>query len=141
MEITEIVESAELAERWRDERIAETNAMRKAMEAEEGLLNIPQTALILEVSRARVGELMKLGILKRFEFFGQVYLSFREIAERRTQEIKAGRPARGFWGALKTGVRAAAHTDRHQLKQGGFAGPHEKKLERERKTKRRKKNT
>ncbi len=141
MEITEIVDSAELATQWREDRIAETEAMRKAMEDEAGLLNIPQTALVLEVSRARVGELMKLGILKRFEFFGQVYLSFREVSDRRKQDIKAGRPARGVWGVVKTALQTAAQTDRHQLKQGGFAGPYEKKLERDRKAKRRKNNT
>lgn len=141
MEITDIVESAELATKWREDRIAETDAMRKAMEEEAGLLNIPQTAVILEVSRARVCELMKLGLLKRFEFLGQIYLSFRQVKERRMQDIKAGRPKRGLVATAVLGIHAAVLTDKNQLKQGGFAGPYEKKLERERKAKRRKQNT
>lgn len=136
MEIEQIADSAELATKWKAERIAETEGMRKAMEDEEGLLNIPQTAVLLDVTRARVCELMKLGTLKRFEFFGQIYLSFREVSERRKQDVKAGRPARSALGKLAAGVKAAALSDRHQMKQRGYAGPYQDRLHREAKAKR-----
>jgi hypothetical protein len=123
-DIEAIANSAELAEKFRQEQIEQAAMMRRVTEREEGLLNIPQAALLLDVSRERVRELMKLGILSRFEFFDGIYLSFREIKNRRDQEIKAGRPKRGLIQKVMTGLKAGALTDKHQLKQGGYAGPY-----------------
>lgn len=69
-------------------------AMRKAMVEEEGLINHAQAGLILEVSTKRIGELVDLGKLKRFDFLGRTYVSAKEICERREMDLKAGRPKR-----------------------------------------------
>lgn len=124
MDIAAIANSPDLAAKFSQDQIAVAQQMRHVTEREEGLLNIPQAALLLDVSRERVRELMKLGILSRFEFFDGIYLSFREIKNRRDQEMKAGRPKRGLIQRVATGIHAAALTDKHQLKQGGYAGPY-----------------
>lgn len=124
MDITEVANSPELAAVFRQEQMAMAQQMRHVTEREEGLLNIPQAALLLDVSRERVRELMKLGILSRHEFFGGIYLSFREIKQRRDQDVKAGRPKRGLVQRMLTGLKAGALTDKHQFKQGGYAGPY-----------------
>lgn len=122
--ISAIADSAELSARWSEGQLAQFQRMRNIMEREQGLLNIPQAALLLDVSRERIRELMKLGILSRHEFLGHIYLSFREVNERRAQDVKAGRPTRGVLKRLKIGLHAAALTDKLQAKQGGFAGPY-----------------
>ncbi len=139
MEITEVVDSTELSAKWKADQIAQTEAMRKAMEEEKGLLNIPQSALALDVSRARVCELMKLNILKRFEFFGQIYLSYQQVQERRSHDVKSGRPKRGILDRITASLHAAILSDSNQLKQGDYAGPYQKKLHKDAKEKRRKK--
>jgi hypothetical protein len=85
------------------------------MVREKGLLNVQQTAILLDVSRERVYELMELGKLKRYEFTGRVYLSYVEVQERREQDIKAGRPRRGVLERNESGVtsqRAVAENAR-----------------------------
>ena len=104
----------------------ELEAMSDVMVREKGLLNVQQTAILLDVSRERVYELMELGKLKRYEFTGRVYLSYVEVQERREQDIKAGRPRRGVLETMVVGLKAAAESDKTQLKQGGFRGPYEK---------------
>ena len=101
----------------------ELEAMSKVMVTEKGLLNVPQTAILLDVSRERVYELMELGKLKRYEFTGRTYLSYSEVQERREQDIKAGRPRRSVLERVVVSLKAAAETDKTQAKQGGFAGP------------------
>jgi len=103
--------------------LRELEAMSEVMVREKGLLNVQQTAILLDVSRERVYELMELGRLKRYEFTGRVYLSYVEVQERREQDIKAGRPRRGVLERVMVGLKAAAETDKTQLKQGGYAGP------------------
>jgi hypothetical protein len=124
MDIEAIANSAALAAQWSQEQAEQLQRMHKTTEREEGLLNIPQAAILLDVSRERVRELTQLGTLSRFEFLGHVYLSFREIKARREQDIKAGRPKRNILQKIATGLRATAHTDKLQAKQGGYAGPH-----------------
>ena len=68
--------------------------MSAAMVAEHGLLNHAQAGLLLGVSKKRIGELVRLGKLKRFDFLGRTYVSVREVRERYHQELKAGRPKR-----------------------------------------------
>jgi hypothetical protein len=106
--------------------VRELEEMSAVMVEERGLLNPPQAAILLEVSRERVYELMELGKLKRYEFTGRIYLSFAEVQKRREEDIKAGRPRRNVLGRAALGLKAAAKTDKTQAKQGGFAGPYEK---------------
>ena len=101
----------------------ELEEMSEVMVEQKGLLNVQQTAILLDVSRERIYELMELGKLKRYEFTGRVYLSYAEVQERREQDIKAGRPRRGVLERVIVGLKAAAETDKTQLKQGGYAGP------------------
>src|SRR3954470_5854698 len=78
----------------RAEMRKELQRMSDAMVAEKGLLNHAQAALMLDVSTKRVGELVRLGKLTRFDFLGRTYVSMREIWERNQQELRAGRPPR-----------------------------------------------
>jgi len=108
------------------DQLRELEEMSEVMVKEKGLLNVPQTAILLDVSRERVYELMELGKLTRYEFTGRTYLSYSEVQERREQDIKAGRPRRSALERVVVGIKAAAKTDKMQAKQGGFAGPVEK---------------
>ena len=137
MDIEAIANSADLAAQWCEQQSEELQRMRKVTEREEGLVNIPQTAILLDVSRERVRELMQLGTLSRFEFLGHIYLCFREINARRSQDIKSGRPKRNFLQKLGAGLHATAYTDKLQVKQGGYAGPYVQKEMAEKKARRR----
>ena len=55
-----------------------------------------QAGVLLGVSVKRIGELVRLGKLRRFDFLGRTYVSVREVRERYHQELKAGRPKRGI---------------------------------------------
>jgi hypothetical protein len=104
----------------------ELDGMSRAMVEEEGLLNHVQAALLLGVSVKRIGELVRLGKLRRFDFLGRTYVSVREVRERYRQELKAGRPKRGLMESAVASVKAALKTDAAQARLGGYAGPHEK---------------
>ena len=108
------------------EKMVELEAMSLAMVEEEGLLNHSQAALILDVTPARVTELVNLGRLKRFDFLGRTYVSVREVKGRREEDVKAGRPKRGVVRRVALGLKAMLKTDSLQRIQGGFAGPYEK---------------
>jgi hypothetical protein len=136
MDIEAIANSAALAAKWREEQSEELQRMRRVTEREEGLVNIPQAAILLSVSRERVRELMVLGTLSRHEFLGHIYLSFREVTQRREQDVKGGRPKRNVLQRIGIGLQAAVHTDILQAKQGGFAGPYEEKLMADKKARR-----
>ena len=71
---------------------------------EEGLLNHAQAAAVLDVSPRRIAELVELGKLCRFDFLGRTYVSVREVLERRSAEVKAGRPR----GSVGDRIRRAA---------------------------------
>ena len=117
-------EAASQAER--ETARAELDGMSKAMVAEEGLLNHVQAALLLGVSVKRIGELVRLGKLKRFDFLGRTYVSVREVRDRYRQELKAGRPKRSVVERAVASVKAALKTDAAQAKLGGYAGAYEK---------------
>jgi len=104
----------------------ELAAMSEAMVREQGLLNHVQAALLFGHSVKRVGELVRLGKLTRFDFLGRTYVSVREVRERYEQDVKAGRPKRGLAQRAVASVKAALKTDAAQAKLGGFAGPYEK---------------
>jgi hypothetical protein len=137
MDIEAIANSAALAAQWSQAQAEQLQRMRKVTEREKGLINIPQAAVLLDVSRERVRELMQLGTLSRFEFLDHIYLSFREVVERRAQDIKAGRPKRGMIQRIAKGIHAAALTDKLQAKQGGYAGPYVDKQMADKKAQRR----
>jgi len=105
---------------------AEVDGMSAAMVEEQGLLNHVQAALLLGVSVKRIGELVRLGKLRRFDFLGRTYVSVREVRDRYRQELKAGRPKRSVVERAVASVKAALKTDSAQMELGGYAGPYEK---------------
>lgn len=98
----------------------EVETMSETMVEEQGLLNHAQAGILLDVSTRRIGELVELGKLKRFDFLGRTYVSMREVRERREMDLKAGRPRRNLAQYLVVGVKAALNADAGQLKQGGY---------------------
>jgi hypothetical protein len=98
--------------------------MSKAMIEQRGLLNHPQAALLLGVSTRRVGELVALRLLKRFDFLGRTYVSVRQVQERYQMDLKAGRPKRSSFEMMKASLKAAAKHDAGQIRQGGFQRPY-----------------
>jgi hypothetical protein len=114
---------------------SELAAMSEAMIEQKGLLNHAQAALLLNVSVKRIGELVRLGKLRRFDFLGRTYVSVREVRERYQQELKAGRPKRGLAQRAVASLKAALKTDAAQAKLGGYAGPYEKAKLKQKRTK------
>jgi hypothetical protein len=102
----------------------EVEAMSETMVEEQGLLNHAQAGILLDVSTRRIGELVELGKLTRFDFMGRTYVSMREVRARREMDLKAGRPKRGVVERVKVSIKAALKTDREQMRQGGYAGPY-----------------
>lgn len=121
----------------RTEMHRELQSMSDAMVQEKGLLNHAQAALLLDVSTKRVGELVRLGKLTRFDFLGRTYVSMREIWDRNKQELLAGRPQRAKAKQFVDTLKAAVKTDKVQARLGGYAGPYHKRREEERKRKQR----
>lgn len=103
--------------------LEEFNEMSEEMVRQKGLLNVIQAATYLEVSRERIYELMELNILRRFDFLGRVYLSFKDVQKRRRDEIRAGRPKGSVARRLAISIKGAVQTDPVQKAQGGYAGP------------------
>ncbi len=102
---------------------AELERMSKAMIEEEGLLNHAQAADVLGVSVKRVWELVRNEKLKRLDFAGRTYVSWKEVRQRCDDEVKAGeRIKRSLGKRLVIGVKAALKTDEAQRELGGFAG-------------------
>src|SRR5271156_5585843 len=103
--------------------------MSAAMIEEKGLLNHAQAALVLGVSVKRIGELVRLGKLTRFDFFDRTYVSIRVVWQRDAEELRAGTAvkrskAKRFVNAFQAGL---LETDPVQTKLGGFAGPYHQK--------------
>ncbi|MFN0129656.1 MAG: hypothetical protein ACKV19_23575 [Verrucomicrobiales bacterium] len=105
---------------------AEFEDMSRAMVEQEGLLNHAQAAHLLDVSTKRIGELVRLGKLSRFDFMGRTYVSMKEVRARTKMELQVGRPKRSLVQKVVISLKAAAETDSLQLKHGGFAGPYER---------------
>jgi hypothetical protein len=104
----------------------ELEKMSEVMTAERGLLNHPQAALVLGVSVKRIGELVRLGKLSRFDFLGRTYVSMAEVCKRDDEEIAAGARKRSKATRLVAGVKAALKTDGAQIQLGGFQGSYVK---------------
>src|SRR4029450_11208847 len=111
----------------REEAHREMGRMSEAMIEEKGLLNHAQAALMLDVRTKRVGELVRLGKLTDLVFLGRKYVSMREVWERNTQELKAGRPPRSAGQPIAAQLKAAADADSVQGSIGGYAGSYFKK--------------
>src|SRR5881396_426692 len=107
----------------REEARRQLKNMSDAMVQEKGLLNHAQAGLMLDVSTKRVGELVRLGKLTRFDFLGRTYVSMREIWDRNRQELRAGKPPRPLGRRIAAQVKAAVQTDSLQARLGGYAGP------------------
>jgi hypothetical protein len=99
------------------------NEMSEEMVRQKGLLNVIQAGTYLEVSRERIYELMERKILDRYDFLGRVYLSFKQVQQRRRDDIQAGRPKASLARRVAISIKAATQTDPIQAKQGGYAGP------------------
>ena len=108
----------------------ELQRMSDAMVAEKGLLNHAQAALMLDVSTKRVGELVRQGKLKRFDFLGRTYVSMHEIWERNRQQLRAGCPPRPIGRRIAASLKAAVQTDSLQARLGGYAGRYVRAKER-----------
>jgi hypothetical protein len=113
---------APAAEQSRTKRLlAELKQMSRASQREDGLLNHVQAASILDVSSRRVGELVELGKLSRFDFLGRTYVSTREVLTRREADVKAGRPPRTFRQRLATTAKTVTQIDGAQYVAEAFA--------------------
>jgi hypothetical protein len=123
---TETARSAKDRTKRKEELSRELDEMSAVMVAQEGLLNHSQAALLLDITPARLTELVSLGKLTRYDFLGRTYVSVKEVKVRREQDLKAGRPVRSLAQKVAVGIKAALKTDAVQAKQGGFAGPYEK---------------
>ena len=97
---------------WREWEITKFVAR---SQAEGGLLSQSQVADLLDVTTGRVAQLLKAGKLNHWVYFGRVYLSLREVQQRRTGEVdKGGRPPRGFGARLKLAGKLVAKDDAAQ---------------------------
>lgn len=119
-------EEADSRRTIREQAHAELAGMSEAMVQEHGLLNHAQASLLLGVSVKRIGELVRLEKLSRFDFLGRTYVSVREVRDRHQQELKSGRPRRTLLQRAVVSIEAALKTDAAQARLGGFAGPYEK---------------
>ena len=91
--------------------LAELRQMSRISKREEGLLNHAQAAAVLEVSTRRVGELVELGKLTRYDFLGRTYVSVRDVLERREADVKAGRPVRSIGQRLRAAAKIVGNYD------------------------------
>src|ERR1017187_3096521 len=91
--------------------LAELRQMSRISQREEGLLNHSQAAAVLDVSTRRIGELVELGKLVRYDFLGRTYVSVREILERRGADVKAGRPPRSITQRIGTVAKVLTRYD------------------------------
>jgi|SRR5882724_1291082 len=91
--------------------LAEVRQMSRISQREEGLLNHAQAAAVLGVSTRRIGELVELGKLCRYDFLGRTYVSVQEVLERRNAEVKAGRPRRSVAQKIRTAAKILGNYD------------------------------
>jgi hypothetical protein len=91
--------------------LAEVRQMSRISQREEGLLNHAQAAAVLGVSTRRIGELVELGKLCRYDFLGRTYVSVQEVLERRNAEVKAGRPPRSVAQKIRTAATILGNYD------------------------------
>ena len=122
---TELARSAKKKKPSQKEIMKELVAMSDAMVDQDGLLNHSQAALVLEITPARVTELVNLGKLDRYDFLGRTYVSVRQVVERRKADIKAGRPPRGILEKISLAVKSSWKEDALLKFQKSADGPYE----------------
>lgn len=110
----------------------------EVMVREEGLFNVAQSAIFLDVSRDRVYELLDLKMLTKYEVLGRIYISFKELKARRAADVKAGRPPRTLGQKVKIALKTTVKTDFVQFLNGG-PFPSEETIEEEKRRAKRKK--
>jgi len=108
--ITEFSSASGRASRTR-RLLTELREMSRISKREEGLLNHSQAASVLDVSTRRIGELVELGKLERYDFLGRTYVSVREILVRRGADVKAGRPPRSIAQRIGTVAKVLTQYD------------------------------
>src|SRR5438046_6426892 len=91
--------------------MAELRQMSLVSQREEVLLNHAQAAAILDVSTRRVGELVELGKLERYDFLGRTYVSVKDVLARRVADVKAGRPVKSIAKRIKTAAKVVSNYD------------------------------
>jgi hypothetical protein len=87
---------------------------------ESGLLSPSQAAVVLEVSPQRVNELLRDGLLKKWQLLGKTYVSGREVDERRKKDLRAGRPPRSLGQRLKVAGKLVGGMDSKQWLSAGM---------------------
>jgi hypothetical protein len=90
--------------------------MSKVWNAQGGLLNLAQGALVLGVSAKRVHELVRFGKLEKFEFLGRPYVSLNQVCKRADQDLKAGRPRRSVGQRVIMTAKVFAKADSLQAR-------------------------
>jgi hypothetical protein len=87
----------------------------KLSKEEGGLLLPAQAALVLDVSRVRVFQLMDAGLLASWDFFGRRYLSGEQLQSRRAEDVKAGRPKMSLARRVVGTAKSLSHTNGAQM--------------------------
>ncbi len=87
----------------------------KVSQREDGLLHPAQAALVLDVCKQRVLQLIDAGTLRHWDFFGRKYLSARELVARRAADVKTGRPRKTVAARVKGTVKSLAMMDGAQV--------------------------
>jgi hypothetical protein len=87
----------------------------KLSKEEGGLLLASQAALLLDVSRVRVYQLMDAGLLAWWNFFGQRYLSVEQLEARRDADVKSGRPKRSIAQRVVGTAKSLSRTNGAQI--------------------------
>jgi hypothetical protein len=88
----------------------------KVSRQEDGLFLPAQAAIALEVSNQRVLELIEVGRLRSWEFFGKRYVSCREVMQRvQSERLKGGRPKRTLGERVTSSAKILAGSDVAQV--------------------------
>ncbi len=83
---------------------------------EEGGLLLPyQAALVLDVSRVRIFQLLDAGLLASWDFFGQRYLSVQQLQARRDADVKGGRPKKTLAQRVVGTAKSLSRTNAAQM--------------------------
>jgi len=70
----------------------ELEAMTKDADTHGGLIPQAVAAILLDVSRQRINELIRLGTFRSFEYFGKPFVCVNDVVAFVNSERKGGRP-------------------------------------------------
>lgn len=82
---------------------------------EDGLLSPSQAAVILDVTPARVHQLIQAGKLRSWTFLEKPYVSGQEVDARRKSDLSKGGRPRKLGERLKVAAKTLAQTDAAQI--------------------------